>query len=144
MDYLEAKRIYSELNGVERIPSFVMKVIIDYENKNIKKEELGMSLELFKNLPKKHIDKIINNGFQIYSYINNNDYINYENLKNGDLVAVKFNGVNYETIQISKYIKLRSTKNLKDGEGCCINAHPPENFHKRYKIFELTLKTLKT
>jgi len=137
MDYLEAKRIYSKLNGIERIPSDVMRVIINYENKNIKKEELGMSLELFKNLSKKHIDKIINNGFQIYKYIDNNNYINYENLKNGDLVAVKFNGVNYETIQISKYIRLRSTKKLEEGIGCCINAHSPEHFHKRYKIFEL-------
>lgn len=133
MDYFEAKELYNTLNGIETIPKNVMDIIINFENENFEKEQLGMTLESFKKLSKKQIDKITNNGYEIYEYLDNRDYTNYENLKKGDLVAVKFNGINYLTVNISKYIKLRSANKLQNATGCVINAHPPRHFFNRYK-----------
>jgi len=126
------------LNGEERIPRELMRSIVETENKNSTKHSAGISLdELKKLVSKAHLNRILSNGYQIYEYLDDTEYINYEGFKNGELVAVKFNGVNYVTADILKYIRLRKPE--KHDWKTHINAIPPCNFHQRYKQVNITL-----
>lgn len=135
MNYNEAKEIYEKLNGIATIPSDVMRVIVEYKNEHSKTESAGISLEKLRNIPKKHLDRIINNGYQFYEYLDNNDFINYEGFKKGEIVMAKFNGVNYVTADILKYCRIRKP----DKHGCKanINSMPPIYFFQRYKLVEI-------
>ena len=133
MDYETAKEIFDRMNGIERIPSIVMRVIVEHNQATKKYESPGIAPERFKmEVSNKDLERIINNEFEIYKYLDNKDYINYEGLINGDLVAVIFNGVNFETHNIRKYIRSNPKSDYS-----CINAHPPEHFHKRYKLLDI-------
>ncbi len=131
--YDEALSIYRNLQPDERCPSDIMRLMIDYENKYHAKKSPGISIEDFNNLPQKHINRIIDMGYQLYKYNDVKSYTNYENLKQDELVMVKFNGVNFETMNINKFIKLRKPEKTDWKVG--INAHPPYHFEKRYTLY---------
>lgn|SRR3989304_4336795 len=131
MNYKEAIAIYEKINGIETIPVEVMRVIVDYENKNSKDKSPGISLkDLKKKLCKKDLELLSSKGYEIYKYFSNQEYINYEGLKNGDLLAVKFNGTNYETENILECVKNKNRT---------INVHPEFHFSQRYKLVKIKL-----
>lgn len=91
------------LNGEERIPRDLMRSIIETKNKNSTEHSAGLSLdELKRFVSKSHLDRILSNGYQIYEYLDDpeSEHINYEGFKKGELVAAKFNGINYVTADI--------------------------------------------
>jgi len=128
LSYKKARKVFSKLNGKVRIPDELMRVIVDYENKNSDSQPLGMRIEDLKNIKKKDLKEIKSRGYEIYEFKNLSSYINYENLRDGDLLAVKFNGITYETENIIECINKRNST---------INCHPPYHFSQRYKKINL-------
>ena len=48
MEYKEAKAIYDRINGVERIPSDIMQIIVEHQQEKTEPISPGVTFEFFK------------------------------------------------------------------------------------------------
>lgn len=126
LTYKEARKVFNYHN--ERglgIPKDVMNVIVEHENSKKKHKSPGIRKKELDSMDKDKLNHVLSKGFKIYKYLDTPGYINYEGLKKGDLLAAEFNGVNFVTENILE---------CAEDKDATINAHPSENFNKRYKL----------